>query len=316
MDNEKSLVKIFAIFDFDEHLVCSPCVLGAREKIEIGGLVGYIEFPSLPVLPSKDHIGTFLIPPKEAKSWKRGDELITWGRVATEPLGVSRVDRILFEFEVEEQDLESSAKCIYDGFSQWQSLFNEYLECICESRYEDSLEIIGGLKGVNLLVWNGSNSRSPVKAAQTIICTTILNELSGFTKNQLQTICAYCNSLKAPPLEYRLQNEAYRALRQKDYRKAIIETAAAAELAFTNAVKPILISSGQDVVEVLNKNRMLGNRYKLVTQLGIVLPSHDYRKLLIDPRNDVIHAADFADEKVAQTAVNIVDEILNLLVAI
>jgi hypothetical protein len=315
MDNGKGLVKIFGIFDFDEHLVCSPCVLGAREKIEIGGLTGHIEFPSLPVLPSKDRIGGFLIPPKEAKDWKHGDELITWGRVAIEPCGVSRVDRILFEFEVEERHLENSAKSINDGFSQWQSLFNEYLECICDSRYEDSMKITGS-KCIDLFVWDGSKSRAPIKANQITICTTLLNEFSGFTKKQLQTICKYCNSLKAPPLEYRLQNEAYRALRQKDYRKAIIETAAAAELAFTNAVIPILISNGRDVNQTLNQNRMLGKRYNLAIQQGIVLPPHDYKKLLIDPRNHVIHAADFSDEKIARKAVTIVDDALKLLVAI
>jgi len=314
MNNNPSSAELFGIFDFEEHIVCSPCVLGHRERIVIGGVEGHVEFPSLPALPSKDHLGTFLIPPTAAANWKRGDHLIYWGRVATEPKGVSRVERILFEINVPKANLEIAVKKIHDNFPYWRSLFNEYLELICEQRYEDSIELIGGLSGFDLLVWEGGVSRSPLKVVQNIVWTTRLSESSGFTKEQLKTLCTYCNSLKAPALEYRLQNEAYRALRMKDYRKAIIETAAAAELVLTNAVKPFILSKGENVLNVLNANKMLGKRYKLAQTLGVNLPPHDYQVLLIGPRNEVIHAADFADANIAQTAVNVVADLLALLV--
>ena len=58
---------------------------------------------------------------------------------------------------------------------------------------------------------------------------------------------------------------------------------------------------------------MLGGRVELARMIGVPFPVGDYKALLIDPRNHVIHRADFADEISAFEAVKAVDELLTLL---
>jgi hypothetical protein len=91
---------LFGIVDFLESVVCAPSVLGYRDTVLIGGVTGALEFPSLPDWSVKpDHpLDMPLIPPKAARTWKRGDEQIFWGRPCKYPLGISSVDRVLIEF--------------------------------------------------------------------------------------------------------------------------------------------------------------------------------------------------------------------------
>lgn len=310
MNNDSGLY-IFGLFEFEDHVVCAPELLGHKERVVIGGIEGFIEFPSLPQ-PIKIDPG-FLISPEVAKTWMHGDDPVYWGRVANVLEGVSRVERILFQFQVTENTLQSSARRIEENFIQWRNLFNEYLEIVCDKRFEDSVEVIREYSRLELLSYDEENLKKIPGRGIEIRCNVVVDHPS-LKKDQFETICQYCNSLKVPSLEHRLQNEAHRAFRKKDYRKAIIETAGAAEIALTAAVKSLLIQSGVDVNKRLNEYKMLGRRYELAKILGLNLPAIDYKVLLIDPRNEVVHEANFANAQVAKTAINAVGDLLNLLV--
>jgi len=107
--------------------------------------------------------------------------------------------------------------------------------------------------------------------------------------------------------------EAYRAYAREDYRKSILESATAVELCLTNRIKNefevIGLSFGE---KLLKKFRMLGGRFELIRLLEIELPEIDYQKLLIDPRNEVVHKAHFPDGSIASKVIEVSEGLLAL----
>ena len=57
---------------------------------------------------------------------------------------------------------------------------------------------------------------------------------------------------------------------------------------------------------------MLSGRFELVRLLGIALPEKDYVTLIVNPRNDVIHRADFPSKALSNQAITEVEELLRL----
>jgi len=56
----------------------------------------------------------------------------------------------------------------------------------------------------------------------------------------------------------------------------------------------------------------LGGRFELVRLLGISLPEKDYEKLVIRPRNDVVHKGAFPDKMLANQVIAEVEKLLRL----
>ena len=134
------------------------------------------------------------------------------------------------------------------------------------------------------------------------------------TMNQLSAICKYGANSSRIGLEYRVLLEAYRAMYLGDYRKAIIESATSAEMALTGGIKRAL--SEKNVTfgdQLLRKFRMLSGRLELARIVGVTLPNCDFKSHLVDPRNDVIHRAEFASEFRAMNAIKVVDELLSTI---
>jgi hypothetical protein len=109
--------------------------------------------------------------------------------------------------------------------------------------------------------------------------------------------------------------EAYHARRNGDYRKAIIEAATALEICLSNCAKRELSTQGISFgAELLRRKfRMLSGRFELVRLLGIALPQKDYDKLIVKPRNEVIHLADFPSNSLSNRVIAEVEELLRLL---
>jgi hypothetical protein len=57
---------------------------------------------------------------------------------------------------------------------------------------------------------------------------------------------------------------------------------------------------------------MLSGRFELVRVLGIQLPNKDYEKLVMEPRNDVVHKADFPARQIVNQYITEVEELLRL----
>jgi len=316
-EQSSHLKRIYGIVDLYDEIVCSHEVLGHIEVISIGGVEGLLKFPQLPCWPPPNpedlHL-LLLTGPDPAQKWKRGDP-IYWGRQSQYPKGNSRLMRLLLEFSVKEAEEKLFANKIAKSYSKWMSLFVDYFELITKQKMKSRTSIVNSMQGLDLICWNADGSSyEPHDSVPTQINVTLDRGECDLTVELLIKICKFCSSYLDPAIEYQVQLEAYRALRAKDFRKAIVETAVAAEIVLTKAILTAFNNSRVSYGEkMLGKFRMLGGRLELAKAIGINLPDADYKSILIEPRNNVIHHAHFANVDDASKAIRLVDDLLKEL---
>lgn len=305
----EGLKKIYGIIELPDTIVCSPDVLGSSINICIGDVSGSLMFPSLPPLPNIDDRGE-LIAPGDAVQWRATE----WGKIAISPLGVSYVNKILLCFEVAASSLHSEGEKIYSNFGTWHGLWFNYL-CL-QTKQGKKRPFYTKTKEEDLnLFYIDKNFKSarPYHHRPGTLYLDLPSESSALTLDQMVRISSLASANTPLEIELEFQLTAYKALGNEDYRKAIIETAVAAEIYLTKEVSKVLATEGcTDIPAVLKKHRMLGNIYTFAILKGVEMPDKewDFRAELIDPRNEVIHDAHYANRKTAEKAVSAVDKLL------
>ena len=308
--------QLYGIIELEQPILCSKEVLGTSEPVVVGGVGGRLELPQAPdwSVPSKDPIRDPLRPPEAARTWKQGDSPIIWGSPASYPDCISRVERMLLLFELPEHEVPDSATLIHRGYSKWWSLFNDYFELITRQRRSQNFRIDDATNNLDLFRWglDGKADRPYSKDPINIVARMFSVDVS-LSSSQLTRITSLASASTELDVELKVQLEAYRALGAGDHRKAIIETAVAAELALTKSIRSTFLSDKIAYGDkLLEKFRMLGGRLELSRIVGVSLPNLDFTAQLVEPRNQVIHRADFANEKRATQAVKATDELLLL----
>mgnify|MGYP003377402004 CR=1 FL=1 len=261
--------QLYGIIELEQPIVCSKEVLGTSEPVVVGGVGGRLEFPQAPdwSVPSKDPIRDPLRPPDAARTWKQGDRPMFWGSLASYPDCISRVERMLLLFELPEHEVSASGTLIQRGYGKWWSLFNDYLELITRQRRSQNVQIDGATNNLDLFCWglDGKADRPYGKDQINIVILMSSDDVS-LNSSQLTRITSLASTATELAVELKVQLEAYRALGAGDYRKAIIETAVAAELTLTNAIRSTFLSDKIAYGDkLLEKFRMLGGSCLLYT---------------------------------------------------
>jgi len=309
------LKKIYGIIKLPDEIVCSPSILGSSISICIGGVSGRLMFPSLPPLPSLPALpNTYddgkLIAPGDAIQWSE----TKWGNIAMPPQGVSYVYKILLCFEVVATELHSEGKKINSNFEEWYRLWLDYVRLL--TKQEKLLPVYTKTREEDLYLFFIDDELKSSKLYSDKLNTLNINlpsESSALTLNQIVRISSLASANTPIEIELDFQLSAYRALGHGDYRKAIIESAVAAEIYITKEIPKVLdAESCIDIPAILKQHRMLGNLYAFAVLKEVEMPKTDWNfKLdLIDPRNEVIHDATYANRKIAAKAISVVDKLL------
>lgn len=306
---------LYGIVEFSSPLFCSADALGKSVNIVVGGHRGRLMLPSLPdwIEGEKDPLRKSLLGPMPARSWKRGDSLIYWGRPQSYPKGEASVELALMEFRVTQDKLEEGAQQVYEGFAAWHDLFEKYVVLLTKQGTHNNVEIHSEQKGLELLSVENDKLKHVSDNRSHLISIIMSKDDVSLHYNQLAEASFYSSSLFEPRFEYRLLLEAFNARRDGDYRKAIIEAANALEICLTARIMDEFerqsISFGE---KLLQKYRMLGGRFELIKLLGITLPNKDYETLINKPRNDVVHKGFYPDRKLSYQVISEVEELLGL----
>ena len=311
------LRRLYGIVDLGEPIICAPNVLGAVKTISIGGVSGFLEMPQLPdwsTRTTEPLWTTPLTPPVNALTWKTGDQPIEWGVPTTFPSGISRVEKVLLTFDIEECELTSSGTAIHAEFDRWLSLFVDYVELMTKQLRSQQVRYSSQCGELNLFCWSRDNKpERPYAREPQNIDIFLIPDKRALTVEQFHVACDLASSDSDVALEYRIQLEAYRALRAGDFRKAVVETAVAAEIALTNAILSKLSDDGIPYGEkLLSKFRTLGGRLELAKAIQLRLPDVDLNSTVVKPRNTVVHKADFASHAVAFAAIEATDDLLGM----
>lgn len=306
---------IYGIIEFSTALDCSANVLGKTVEISIGSILGTLTLPFLPDWKEREEapLRMPLLGPGKARTWKRGEEPIYWGRPYCYPTGDSHVERALLEFSISNEVLESSIQQIYEAFNFWLDLFEKYVLLLTKQNSRCRISSDEGPGSIKIIVDNGDKLKH-ISRARPHITTVEMSERDETLKIEQYKEAARLSSLQLPPrFEYLLLLEAYNARKNSDYRKVIIEAANALEICLTARI--IDEFDSQNITfgdKLLKKFRMLGGRFELIKLLGVTLPDKDYEILVNKPRNDVVHRGSFPDKAIANQVVNEVEELLQL----
>ncbi|NJM11781.1 MAG: hypothetical protein HC889_07765 [Synechococcaceae cyanobacterium SM1_2_3] len=315
---------LYGIIEFSTPLYCSADALGQTVDVSIGGHAGTLTLPSLPDWhdQDKDPLHKPLLGPSAACTWKRGERLIYWGRPRSYPMGEALVECALLEFVLHRNNLQPDAQQIYKSFGAWLNLFQQYVILLTtqNTRRDTYVEVEGEDNEIGGKIELIISEEAGLRHISSDNSINIIVSESGVDQTlhleQLKK-ASHLSSQKFPPrLEYRLLLEAYNARKNGDFRKTIIEAANALEISLTDRIldefDKLHVSFGEKLVK---KFSALGGRFELARILSIALPKpkEEYIKLVINPRNDVIHRASFPDILLANQVISEVEELLQLL---
>jgi len=321
-DTENTI--LYGIIDFDNEILCAPDSLGSVHDISIGNCKGSLSFPFLPEwnheLIKKEVTKARpwrkpLVGPVEARKWVRGDEQIYWGAPISYPVGTSEVKSALLKFLVKNSKVKEVAEDIHKDFSRWFKTFDDYTRLLTKQRTSSGFESLARAGSIELLKDDGKEL-VPIPAPLTSMGTIYIQRGRDMSLHlhHLEQCCSLASSRFPPRLEYQLLLKTYDANRNNDYRNAIIEGAVALEVALTNRIQDELESQeihfGDDL---LKRFRMLSGRFELARLIGVDFPDKDYKSLILEPRNNVVHRASFPTKAETYTYIREIELLFKLL---
>jgi hypothetical protein len=314
MDNTSHF---YGLVTFDRPIMCAHETLGGIGEVVLGGINGYLKIPNPAewTAETKEPLRQPLLPPDDASTWKLGDEPFEWGTPFEYPEGTASVKMALLVFNLKESEIPDSGTQIYRNFDNWIELFVGYVELITKHYLFHRVKMSGNQpSGFDLFCWDSDNKPCrPYKRESLHVSLTLPSKNSYLKLHQFNKICELSSSQQQMPLEYTLQLEAYKAIEKKDYRKAIFESSASAEIVITKAIISKLESDGISYKEkLLSKFRMLGGRFELAEMIKVPLPPLNFKNDLIEPRNNVVHRADPGTYENAKRVVCCTDQLLEM----
>ena len=102
----------------------------------------------------------------------------------------------------------------------------------------------------------------------------------------------FANSGKELLTEYQMLLSAYEARRQNENRRAILDACAAMEITIVKQIENFCDSKGFPSEIIIKKYLYLGDRIKLLRELYKDVPNENYKELVVEPRNALMHNKD------------------------
>ncbi len=310
-------MEILGIVEFTPTLYCAQDALGQSVPVTIAGANGTLSMPLLPEWgkSEKDPLRHKLGAPPEAKGWKSGGYPIHWGQPVEHPSGHSTVEKALLKITIKNTTDEEISQKIYAAFPNWLHLFKQYIQLLTtQYTMGENRIVIDRYKNLMLFEFPNDKFEHVPNSQHDALAIEIGGKDTSIHLIHLQEACRLASLQAEPRLEYALLLEAYSAKAVGDYRKAIIETATALEVGLTNRIiqefQTLNIFFGE---ALLNKYQTLGRRLELAQLLKILKPDQETRKLIVEPRNDVIHKGVAPDRKMINAAIEKASSLLHFL---
>ncbi|EMJ94031.1 hypothetical protein LEP1GSC198_3298 [Leptospira kirschneri str. JB] len=309
-----SSVTLSALIDFNYDLQIDGDVLGSFTEITIGDQKGVLKVPvfNYSELDIKEPLSKPLKGPQNAENWKRDKKALFWGRPISYPTIKAIVNSMLIEFSsIELTKYDEVAQKIYDHYNDWHDLFNMYITLF--TRQDLRSKYYQPPSPTSFAIFR-SDEKELVRITHV---NSKDNTISYAEKGKylsiedLKKICHLTSNNINPLMEWKLFLKALDAQRKSNNRMAIIEAANALEFCLTSRImeefKNQSINFGE---KLLQKFRMLGGRFELLRILSIPIPEKNYESLIIKPRNDVVHRAEFPEDSLVDQVICEVEKIL------
>jgi len=295
-------------------MVCSNSVLAQKYPLSIKGISGYIELPKPATNDSRREGNSLLLEPPESYSKPEQDKEVRWGYASYLKAHQCGVERVYIYFDVPRNEQRKQANEIHRGLLEWRNNFVGYVELLTkQALYEDVL--VQNYEQLSVQLFTFSDTGEKIRPHdQTPL--NIFFVVGNPDVAVMPAIIARAAAIASDPMpsEYRLQLASYDAFGRRNYRQAIVETAAAAEICLTSEIAHKFQQDGVSYgTKLLKKFRMLSGRFELARILQLPLPALDFQTLLVEPRNDVMHKGVIADNAIAKKAIDSCNQLLGSL---
>lgn len=306
MENTKYMVGLLSLSDT---LFCKKDVLGRVFECEINGIKAQIFFPVFPVIDeNKSKIGLLnpLLPPQLGKTWKRGNESLDWGEPKSYPDGNSCVKLLALSIECDKESVNENAAKLYESIEKWEHAFLAFLKLVTKQGLDRDRNIGRNTCFLELMDDKYIPNHTPIE-----ISLVIPSDNSFASEEQVRAAISFANSGSDLLLEYQMLLSSYCAVNQNQNRRAIMEACAALEIVLIKQINQ-LCQKGQLPKSSSIEKMSLGDRIKLVRENVQGLPKKDYDKIVVNPRNDVMHGRNnFPTDDTTNTLIACIEDILS-----
>lgn len=291
-------------------ILCKKEVLGKTYECEIDGIKAQIHFPQYPVIDESNPIigiSNPLLPPEIGASWKRGEEPLSWGYPMNYPEGNSCVELLALSIECKKENVNENASKLYETIQTWEYAFIDYLKLETKQGIDRDKNIRRNSCILELMEDKYLPNNRPIT-----LSLTIPTDDSFASETNIINAISFANSGKELMIEYQMLLSAYEARRTNQNRRAILDACAAMEITLLDQINQYCHSIGLSPEILTKKYRYLGERIDLLKKIGGSIPNSDYKALVVDPRNAVMHNRDvYPSDETTEKLISCVEGFLN-----
>lgn len=277
------------VIEFDKPLCCQKEVSGKHFNTRIAGTNVLIIFPSIPDNYNPDTYniknGDLVVP----RDLFKGQ--VSWGMVHSWPEGLFSVNRALCSFLAEDECVDA----IYSEFRRWKEKIN-YLHLIETGNYihpqqKHSAILRGGgfYDGLQLFqVTDSKTLHHMINPHSETIQVHFFQSGEAYSIDKATNLFSNAGNSKEIALAYELLITAYQAMERHDFRSAVILGGSAVEKAILNRIaKEFSCTEAYEAER--EKHRMLGGKFRWLSELNINIPITNYKTSIVDVRNAATH---------------------------
>lgn len=281
------------VIELKQPIPCRKEVSGQSFKTQIANKDVLIIFPSIP--DDYDSIrrpdlqnGDLVVPGNLFKGQ------INWGMINAWPDGIFTTHNLLCYISGEETDIHE----IYADFPRWKEKLNNLLlintgdYLLPEQEIPTLLQGGGFYDGLQLFEFGKEKPLRSVRNSRKTkpIMIRLVGTEEAYTIHALKDLFAFAGDKKEIALAYELLITAYRAMERNDFRSAVILGGTALEQAILKRMRREYPSKTKFKKAKSNpKHSMLNGRFNWLAEKKIAIPIQDYKKTIIDVRNDAAH---------------------------
>lgn len=303
--------RIKGFMTLSEGILCKKEVLGKSYDAEIAGENVQICFPRYPIVDEGvAAVGSQypLLPPEAGKTWRRGDNKpLSWGRPLSYPSGDAVVESLALYADCAECEVEDRAQKLYHNITKWEHAFVDYI--ILETKQNQFRGNNIRRKSCDLEIW--ADKHIPDRRIHPITACIIRGESFYASNEQIYGAIQFASSGKEFLLEYQMLLSAYEARSKNRNRSAVLDATAAIEIVLNNQINNYCQSKDIDTDILLKKYRYLGEKFELVKKIDESFPKENYKAIIVDPRNAVMHNKDvYPSNEITDKLIRCVEQFL------
>jgi HEPN domain-containing protein len=306
-----------AIADLPSELLFGPEFLGLLRPARIGGVEVHVVLPDFTFSSDSDEFSPKLhprlkanwlkyysqpmydmVPPfGEVKAWKANGEIIEFRATRLAILSKGKVT-------------EAEALKLLHAIDGWLDLLTLWIEVVTSiDLHHDGIEVED--HGASAIIWlkkgrKGKNLRCRHPVSMTITSIKTLN----ISPLQWRKILMKASQGVLPPEPYIFLKDARRALNEKRYRRSVLDSATAAEVALTKLRDEALVHTQSPIAAyVQDKAQQISGLVEFNRRDGRALPKRIQQEIA-EPRNKAIHEGREPDAETARLALKKGEEVV------